>query len=62
MFCVTGVVAFDGLLYVVGGANLASVEIYDPSTNTWSISSVSMCTKRSDARAVVIIKPPYFIT
>jgi len=41
----TGVFAFDGLLYVMGGIhgifNVDSVEIYNPDTNTWSIKTFS---------------------
>lgn len=43
MFCITGVVALNGLLYVGGGndgaSDLATMEVYDPSTNTWSMLS-----------------------
>lgn len=61
-----GVVALDGLLYVVGGddgaSNLSSVEIYNPNTNSWSILSTSMNIGRSYAGVAVIDKPPHFNT
>lgn len=59
-----GVIALDGLLYVVGGddgaSNLASIEIYNPNTNTWSMLTASMNIGRSYAGVVVIDKPPHF--
>lgn len=59
-----GVIALDGLLYVVGGddgaSNLASVEMYNPNTNTWSMLAVSMNIGRSYAGVVVIDKPSHF--
>lgn len=64
MFYITGVVALDGLLYVIGGndgaSNLASVEIYDPDTNSWSMLSTSMNIVRNYPAVVVIDKPPHF--
>lgn len=59
-----GVVALEGLLYVVGGddgaSNLASIEIYNPNTNTWSMLTTSMNIGRSYAGVVVIDKPSHF--
>lgn len=59
-----GVIALDGLLYVVGGddgaSNLASIEIYNPNTNSWSMLTASMNIGRSYAGVVVIDKPPHF--
>lgn len=56
-----GVVALNGHLYVVGGddgtSNLASVEVYNPKTNTWSMLPASMSIGRSYAGVVIIDKP-----
>jgi len=53
-----GVVALDGLLYVVGGrdgiSNLDSVEFYNPITNTWSMLEASMHVARYFAGVVAI--------
>lgn len=59
-----GVVALNGLLYVVGGndgaSNLDSVEVYNPNTDSWSWLTASMNTERSFAGVVVINKPQHF--
>ena len=56
-----GVVALNGLLYVVGGddgtSNLASVEVYNPKTNSWSLLPTCMSIGRSYAGVVIIDKP-----
>jgi len=53
-------------LYVVGGddgaSNLASIEIYNPNSNTWSMLTTSMNIGRSYAGVVVIDKPSHFNT
>jgi len=58
---VTGVVALNGLLYVVGGddgtSNLASVEVYNPKTDSWSMLPSSMGIGRSYAGVAIIDKP-----
>lgn len=43
-----------------GASNLASIEIYNPNTNTWSMLTASMNIGRSYAGVVVIDKPPHF--
>lgn len=57
----TGVITHDGLLYVVGGddgtTNLSSVEIYNPTNNTWSMLSACMGIGRSYAGIAVINRP-----
>jgi N-acetylneuraminic acid mutarotase len=61
MIGVTGVVALNGLLYVVGGddgtSNLASVEVYNPKTDSWSMLPSSMGIGRSYAGVAIIDKP-----
>lgn len=56
-----GVVAMDGLLYVVGGddgsSNLASVEVYCPKTDTWTMLPSGMSIGRSYAGVSIIDKP-----
>lgn len=58
-----GVVANNGLLYVVGGddgsSNLGTVECYDPKSNTWTLLTCSMMTGRSYAGVTVIDRPSY---
>ena len=53
--------ALNKLLYVVGGddgsSNLASVEVYNPKTDSWSMLSSCMSIGRSYAGVVVIDKP-----
>lgn len=60
-FLFQGVVALNGLLYVVGGddgsANLASVEVYNPKTDSWSMLPSSMGIGRSYAGVAIIDKP-----
>ena len=52
-----GVTVVNGLLYAVGGSNssgfLATVEAYDPATNTWT-SKASVPTRRSGVGVAVI--------
>ena len=62
MLCVfEGVVAYDGLLYVVGGddgsSNLSSVECYNPKSDTWTMLSSSLNIGRSYAGVSVIDRP-----
>jgi len=56
-----GVVAHDGLLYVVGGddgtSNLASVEVYCPDSDSWRILPALMTIGRSYAGVCMIDKP-----
>lgn len=56
-----GVVAMNGLLYVVGGddgsSNLASVEVYNPKTDCWTMLSSCMSIGRSYAGVAIIDKP-----
>jgi len=58
---ISGVVALNGLLYVVGGddgsANLSSVEVYNPKSDTWSMLPAAMGTGRSYAGVAIIDKP-----
>ena len=58
----TGVVAMDGKLWVVGGENVptegdetfASVEVFDPDTNTWDQSKADLITCRKAPCVVVV--------
>ena len=56
-----GVVALKGILYVVGGddgtSNLASVEVYNPKLDTWTLLPSSMGIGRSYAGVAIIDKP-----
>lgn len=56
-----GVIAVDGLLYVVGGddgtANLTSVEVYDPPSNAWTMMAAQISIGRSYAGLAVVEKP-----
>ena len=56
-----GVVAHEGSLYVVGGddgsANLASIEVYCPESDTWRILPATMTIGRSYAGVCMIDKP-----
>ena len=58
---VAGVMAHDGLLYVVGGddgsSNLGSVEFYNHKSDTWNVLSTSMMTGRSYGGVCIIDKP-----
>ena len=60
-FFVLGVVALNGLLYVVGGddgtSNLSSVEVYNPKIDQWYMLSSSMGVGRSYAGVAIIDKP-----
>jgi len=55
-------VALDGLLYVIGGWNFLvvhdSVEVYNPTTNTWSMLEASMNVPRR--LALAIERPAHF--
>ncbi|XP_001943576.1 ring canal kelch homolog isoform X2 [Acyrthosiphon pisum] len=54
------VVTFNGLLYVMGGSDgssrLASLEIYDPNTNTWTLEQLP--TSGDDIHGAVVIDMP----
>lgn len=56
-----GVVAHGGKLYVVGGddgaANLATVEVFDPAAETWSMLPAAMSVGRSYAGVAVVDRP-----
>ena len=56
-----GVVTHDGLIYVVGGddgtANLNSAEVYNSSSNTWTVLPSCMGIGRSYAGVAVINRP-----
>lgn len=60
-FPLIGVVTHDGLIYVVGGddgtTNLNSVEVYDPTANTWSMLPACMGIGRSYAGIAIINRP-----
>lgn len=55
-----GVVTKDNLLYVIGGddgqSNLASVEVFNPKTNSWSLLPQQMSIGRSYAGVAVVDK------
>jgi len=50
-------VALNGLLYVIGGNQSNSVEIYNPKTNSWSMKTVSISSPILGA--VVVNRPPH---
>lgn len=56
-------IALSGLLYVVGGddgtSNLASVEVYSPKTDTWTLLPAHMGIGRSYAGVAIIDKPGF---
>lgn len=56
-----GVVAHEGRLYVVGGddgtCNLASVEVYDPAKNEWTMLNSFMQQGRSYAGVAIVDSP-----
>ena len=60
-FLPKGVATHDGLLYVVGGSDgtttLNSAEVYNPTTNTWSMLPACMTIGRSCPGIVVIDRP-----
>ena len=60
-FAYEGVVAYGGLLYVVGGddgsSNLSSVECYNPKSDTWTMLPSSLTIGRSYAGVSVIVRP-----
>ncbi|XP_060847846.1 kelch-like protein 2 [Rhopalosiphum padi] len=59
-----GVVALDGLLYVLGGdeeSNYSTMEVYDPNTNVWSMKNLSKNSKDFQIfSGVVVNRPPNF--
>lgn len=61
-----GVVALNGLLYVVSGNDednfLHSTECYNPNTNTWTVVTASMNVDRITVGAVTINRPQHFKT
>ena len=58
-----GVIAHSGLLYVIGGddgtSNLASVEVYNPKTDSWAVIPANMTIGRSYTGVCVIDKPSF---
>ena len=60
----TGVVALNSFLYVVGGddgtSNLASVEVYNPKTDVWTLLPAHMGIGRSYAGVAIIDKPGFW--
>lgn len=58
---VSGVIAHNGILFVIGGddgsSNLGSVEFYNPKNDTWTMLISAMTTGRSYAGVCVIDKP-----
>jgi len=66
-FFFIAVTVLDGLLYVMGGfdsnlSSLDSIEIYNPSTKKWKLMESSINDAGRISTAVVIDKPPHFIT
>ena len=61
-----GVVALNGLLYVMGGkfgsTHLNSVEIYNPNTNTWELVEYSINVGDQINAGIVVDLPPHFQT
>jgi len=59
-----GVVALDGLLYVIGGedetTNLDAVECYNPKTNTWTMVAPLRNTNQPSGGVVAINRPGFF--
>lgn len=64
LYSVSGVIALNGLLYVVGGddgtSNLASVEVYNPKTDAWTLLPAHMGIGRSYAGVAIIDKPGFW--
>lgn len=59
-----GVVALDGLLYVIGGiigVTCSSVEFYNLISNTWTLLEASINVPEYCVGAVAIARPPNFI-
>ena len=58
-----GVISHSGVIYVIGGddgtSNLASVEMYNPKTDTWSVLAANMTIGRSYTGVCVIDKPSF---
>ena len=52
-----------GVIYVIGGddgtSNLASVEMYNPKTDTWVVLAANMTIGRSYTGVAVIDKPSF---
>ena len=59
-YAISGVIALNGLLYVVGGddgtSNLASVEVFNPKTDAWTLLPAQMGIGRSYAGVAIIDK------
>ena len=58
-----GVISHNGVLYVIGGddgtSNLASVEMYNPKTDSWTVLAANMTIGRSYTGVSVIDKPSF---
>ena len=58
-----GVISHSGVIYVIGGddgtSNLASVEMYNPKTDSWSVLAPNMTIGRSYTGVCVIDKPSF---
>ena len=58
-----GVISHSGVIYVIGGddgtSNLASVEMYNPKTDSWSVLAANMTIGRSYTGVCVIDKPSF---
>ena len=57
------VITHNGALYVIGGddgtSNLASVEMYSPKADTWTVLAANMTIGRSYTGVCVIDKPSF---
>jgi len=66
LFFNIGVVALDGLLYVIGGSYncyiVDSTEYYNPETNTWTIVTASTNYPHTSGGIVAINMPRHFKT
>lgn len=49
--------AVNGLIYVIGGDNCDSFEIYDPETNTWTISDMKLGSNQHQRTRVFVLDP-----
>lgn len=47
----------DGLIYVIGGANCDSFEVYDPQSNKWTLSKQKLLSKKHDITNAVFLNP-----
>lgn len=52
-----GAVAVNGLIYVIGGNNCNSFEIYDPESNIWTISNMKLGSNQHQRTRAFVLDP-----